>query len=327
MKHKTLAIIFLAASMVLVCVAVFVGLYVWTDAPAEQPDEAAQTQQADDADQAETGDEPASDDGDKDEPSAGKKTDWDGPTVAEQDAPMGPAYFTDAAFLGNEMTTGLWLYNNDGLLPSDTDHWYCSDGLTVLGASPYAAQMPADSFDKVYIGFGINEVNYERQTLEAAFNTVIDQVQASQPDAIIYLMSVTPVSKYCDENRGTKRSAVQSFNEMLRSIARDRQIWYLDVYPELCGEDGFLPSDVTPDGINFSPAHYQKWIDYMRTHYVPDGTPPAPEPTPDPDATPEPEPTSVPLPTASPAPEPAVSAPAEGTDVPAVPEETSAVGG
>ena len=197
---------------------------------------------------------------------------------------MGPEYFADAAFVGNSVTSGLWYYDTEKLLPADTSHWYWADSLTILAAQSYVASMPANTFGKVYIGFGINEVSYDKDSLRSAFNGVIDQIQAAQPGAIIYLMSVTPVSQYCDANRPFKRAYVQSFNEMLQDIARQRQIWYLDVYPALCGPDGFLPSEVTPDGVHFSATHYQKWFDYMKTHYVPDGTPPAPEQT----AVPEP---------------------------------------
>lgn len=283
MKHKKAAVILLAVSMVLLCATMITGALIWGTEPADGPEQPDQADQA----AAPEGQDQSAPEGGADAPASTAKAAAAGQTVPEQDAPMGQAYFADAAFLGNEMTSGLWLYNNDGLLPSDASHWYCSDGLTVLAASPYAAQMPADAYGKVYIGFGINEVNYQRETVKAAFNTVLEQVQASQPNAIIYLMSVTPVSKYCDENRGYKRSSVQSFNRMLQDIAQEKGVWYLDVYPVLCGEDGYLPSDVTPDGINFSPAHYQKWFEYMQTHYVPDGTPPVPTAEPEPSEEPD----------------------------------------
>lgn len=298
MRHKILAFVFFGLSVFLLAAAVMLGVHTWRGGREQQT---VQTGSAAAVSDAFTTPEPAPETTDAPEQTpeatpertdAPETTDapeataapnaaaWTGPLVEEQSDMMGPEYFADAAFLGNSITSGLWLYNNDGLLPSGTDHWYCADSLNILGASPYAAQMPAGAYGKVYLGFGINEVNYQKDTLKAAFNTVIDQIQASQPEAIIYLMSVTPVSKYCDENLNFKRSAVQSFNQMLQEIARERQIWYLDVYPALCGEDGYLPSEVTPDGVHFSPAHYQKWFDYMRTHYVPDGTPPAPSPAP-----------------------------------------------
>lgn len=298
MKHRTLAIVWMALSMVLVVVAIVLSLVLWDGGTAEQPDPdgpGIQAPSAATAGPGQTGDQTAG---------SGRS----GPVVPAQDAPMGSAYFADAAFLGNGVTACLKLYDNYMLLPHDDSHWFCSDTLTVMGASPYVAQMPADTFGKVYIGLGIYELNYQRETLRAAFNAIVEQVKTSQPNAIIYLMSVTPVSKWCDENRGYRRSSVQSFNSMLQDIARQQQVWYLDVYPELCGEDGFLPSDVTPDGIEFNPDHYQKWFEYMKTHYVPDGTPPEPAA----EATETPEDSAAPSPTAAAtaAPSPAETPPA-----------------
>lgn len=294
MRHKIPALIFFTLSVILAGTAVVLGFRTWGGAGGtEQAAQPGPTAAVSDiyttpAPTAEPTPEPTPES--TPEPTAVPEptaTPWAGPMVAEQEGLMGPDYFANAAFLGNSVTSGLWLYNNENLLPSDTTHWYCADSLTILGAAPYAAQMPANTFGKVYIGFGINEVNYQKETLRAAFVNVIDQVKASQPGAIIYLMSVTPVSKYCDENKEFKRSAVQSFNQMLQDIAREQQVWYLDVYPVLCGEDGYLPSEVTPDGVHFTPAHYQKWFEYMKTHYVPDGTPavePTEAPSPEPEA-------------------------------------------
>ena len=283
MKNRIPAIIFMAVSVGLICVAVVLGLSLWNDGPDEP--ETAQTEPAAPESQ---GDGGASSTIPAAQTAASGSTDaqWSGPVVKEQEAPMGAAYFADAAFLGNSITSRLWYYDNDDLLPDGTDHWYWAESLTIQGAMPYVAQMPADTFGKVYIGLGMYEVNYNKDTLRTSFNAVIDQIQASQPGAIIYLMSVTPVSKWCNENRDYKRNAVQNFNRMLQDIAKERQVWYLDVYPALCGEDGFLPSEVTPDGIQMNPEHYEKWFEYLRTHYVPDGTPPEPtevpaEPTPE----------------------------------------------
>ncbi len=272
MRHKTIAIILLCVSVALGLTAVALGFMTWGGGIGTA-EESVQTMQAA---ALPTESEQLPDPTVTPEPTAAPTpeptaTPWPGPLVPEQDAPMGADYFADAGFLGNSVTSGLWLYNNEQLLPTDASHWHWADSLTILGASPYAAQMSGQTFGKIYMGFGINEVNYDKTALRAAFNTVIDQLQNDHPDAIIYLMSVTPVSAWCDANRSFKRSAVQAFNDMLRDIAREQQVWYLDVYPALCNEDGFLPSDVTPDGVHFNGAWYQRWFDYMKTHYVPDG--------------------------------------------------------
>ncbi len=200
------------------------------------------------------------------------------PTVTPTPAPDVPMqsteatadYFADAAFLGNSVLSGLWYYNSEQLLPLDSSHWAVEDSLTILSASSYVSQLASGDFGKIYIEFGVNELTYDKDTLRSSFDEVIDQLQADHPNAIIYLTSVTPVSAYCDSNRPFKRNDVLAFNEMLREIASEQQIWYLDVYPCLCGPDGYLPSDVTSDGVHFSAEHYKNWFDYLKTHYIPE---------------------------------------------------------
>ena len=280
MRHKTAALILIGLSVVLACVAVALGVRTLSGGGPEAADAAAVTPAGESEDYVTA--QPTPDQTPTPEPTgtptpeptetpAPTETPWAGPLVKEQSAPVPAAYFADAGFLGNSVLSGLWLYNNDLLLPSDPSHWFWQDSLTIMGASPYAAQMAAYDFGKIYIEFGINELTYDQSTLQEAFNTVIDQLQADHPNAIIYLMSVTPVSQYCDANLSMKQSAVMAFNNMLQTIAAEQHVWYLDVYPVLCGPDGFLPSDVTPDGVHFNPAHYQLWLDYLTTHYVPDG--------------------------------------------------------
>ena len=216
-------------------------------------------------------------------------TPWPGPQIPEQPVEAGAEYYADAGFLGNSVLSGLWMYDYDDILPDDTDHWFWDNGLTVLAAAPEAAKMADMDFGKIYVGFGNNEMSYDRSAIRQAYHTVLDQLEADHPDAIIYLVSCTPVSKYRSNNSSTfTRELVRSYNEMLREVAEERQVWYVDAYSVLCDEEGYLPSEVTGDGTHFTPAHYELWFDYLKTHYIPDGY--TPMGTPKPAETPEPVP-------------------------------------
>ena len=130
--------------------------------------------------------------------------------------------------------------------------------------------MTDQQFDKIYIGFGMNELNYDQDDVREAYDFVIGKLRDDHPGAVIYLMSATPVSRESDAEGEFTQAGVLAFNEMLQSIAAEQQVWYLDVCSVLCDAEGFLPSDVTTDGVHFTPAHYQYWFDYLATHYVPD---------------------------------------------------------
>ncbi len=42
----------------------------------------------------------------------------------------------------------------------------------------------------------------------------------------------------------------------------------MDLCEALSDESGYLPSNVTSDGIHFSADHYKVWLDYVKTNYV-----------------------------------------------------------
>ena len=282
MSHKTIALSLAALCVVLSVILVVMGVTMagWGRSAEPAPDAGGQQAEEEPAAPVSAAtEEPSVTPGEASTPvptatPVPTEEPWSGPDVPAQSTEAGASYFADAGFLGNSVLSGLWYYDVDNLLPDDSFFW--SDGLTILGASPYAAQM--SGYGKIYVGFGMNELSYEKNTLRQAYNTVLDQLEENNPDAIIYLVSVSPVSLWKSSNdRYITRELVLSFNEMIREIAQERQVWYLDIYNVLSDDDGYLPSDVTNDGVHFTPAHYELWFDYMNTHYIPDGTeaPPA----------------------------------------------------
>ena len=284
MRHRTPALVFLALSLILFIGALLMGFRAFGghEAPEEtfvpeaglevppQQEAPAGSDTAASESTAEPTPGPTAIPTATPEPTA---TPWPGPATPQQSVKIGKEYFADAAFLGNSVLSGLWYYDYNDVLPDGDDHWFWDDGLTILGAVPYADQMSGGQFGKIYVGFGNNEMSYDRTALREAYNMLLDKLQADHPGAIIYLVSATPVSLWKSSNSSSyTRELVQSYNSMLKEICAERQVWYQDAYSVLCNEEGYLPSDVTNDGTHFTPAHYELWFDYMQTHYIPDGT-------------------------------------------------------
>ena len=252
MKNKTIALMLMGLSLLLIVATVAVSI--WTYAPANE------TQALDSADTAEEV-EPS----DRPESSAPP---WTGPFVSEQAEPAPENYFDDAAFLGNSLVNGLDLYDYSGLL-SNAD-FYVTDGLTVQSCAEQVAQMTENVYGKVYVGLGTNEMSTDEDTLLYAFNNLIDRLRENNPGCVIYLMSVPPVSAYKSSSDSSHTlTLVLTVNALLQQIATDRQVWYLDIYSGLADEEGYLPSEVTTDGIHFTPGHYDSWYECLQNYYVP----------------------------------------------------------
>ena len=56
--------------------------------------------------------------------------------------------------------------------------------------------------------------------------------------------------------------------EMLVAAAKECQVALVDVKTALSDENGILPADATVDGVHFTKAWYQKWLEYLMCHTV-----------------------------------------------------------
>jgi len=200
----------------------------------------------------------------------------EGADVPER-TPLDNTFFSDAAFIGNSLIEGLRLFS--GITECD---YYAATSMSVMGVDSVlavtldngstgtilqgVAQKP---YAKVYILLGINEIGCETSYFKEAYGNMLDSIRASQPDADIYIMSLTPVSYYKSSTSDLfNMTRINAYNKALHELAEEKSCFYLDICSALAGPDGYLPADVTSDGVHFSAAQYAVWADYLRSHYV-----------------------------------------------------------
>ena len=205
-----------------------------------------------------------------------------------QSAPESPAvdmsYFSDALFIGDPRTEGLQLYSD---IQGAT--FYCYKGISVfdvmeddpkklieIGGTSYsivdALGVQSGQFGKVYLSLGINELGYyDDQGFHDKFAALIDRVRETQPDAVIYLQTLTPVNpELCAENWPSyvNNDKVAVYNAIFEQLAEEKQVVLLDVGAALSNSDGILAKENTVDGVHFTRAWYQEWLAYLQTHTV-----------------------------------------------------------
>ena len=92
---------------------------------------------------------------------------------------------------------------------------------------------------------------------------------SAHPEADIYIMGLTPLTEEKDAaGYPFTMERVRSYNEALRSLAGEREHYYLDLVEALADESGFLPASDSTDGIHLTQEKYPKWAEYLRTHYA-----------------------------------------------------------
>lgn len=190
------------------------------------------------------------------------------PAPFSPDVPEGEViddeFFADTAFLGNSLVDGFRMYS--GLTTPD---YYAVTSLTVINAASQIAAMPADTYNKVYILLGINEIGYDVEYFIELYSEMLDSVEKNQPNADVYIMAITPVSEHKDETSDTfNMTRVKAYNKALHDLAFEHECYFLDICTALGDENGFLPPASTTDGVHFTPDHYTIWYDYIKTHYI-----------------------------------------------------------
>ncbi|MCH5270108.1 MAG: acylhydrolase [Lachnospiraceae bacterium] len=198
---------------------------------------------------------------------------WEYTTVEED-------YFDDALFIGDSRTVGLMEYSG---LKEHAD-FYASTGLTVyklFGAEIVPVEGSKDNisieealtekqFSKIYLMVGINEMGTGTvDSFVAEYEKVVAHLQELQPDAIIYIQAIIRVSA----ERSAKgdyihNEGINARNEGLSLLADDQKIFYLDVNPLICDEEGGLIQDYTFDGVHLKAKYIAIWKDFLMEHAV-----------------------------------------------------------
>ena len=198
-----------------------------------------------------------------------------------QSDPVDMDYFSDALFIGDSRTDGLQIYSG---IKGAT--FYCYKGLNIFDVSKrqvvemnggkytvVEALQRGPPYKKIYISLGINELGYPgTDSFYKAFKSFLEEVKAAQPDAIIYLQNLVPVNpEICAQKNQpsyVNNDRVADFNSVFPKLAVECQVALVDVKSALSDANGILPAEATVDGVHYTKAWYQKWLEYLMCHTV-----------------------------------------------------------
>ncbi len=186
------------------------------------------------------------------------------------------AYFSDAVFVGDSITTGIDLYasltnagvvastgiNLETVLTAKSVRNKAGDKVTIPQA--VREQKPA----KIYLMLGTNGIDWMSvdQMIEQ-YQKVFDQLKKDNPDAVFYIQSIPPITKEKEKSADQMSIAkIQEFNGRLLKLAESKKAYFVDVFSALAQEDGYLSSEISTDGVHFDSSVYTTWIEYVRRH-------------------------------------------------------------
>ncbi len=188
-----------------------------------------------------------------------------------------PAYFADAAFVGDSLTQGLQLYDvldthvvaNKGI---NLQTIYNEDKIRVAeGYTSVFAELERIQPSKIYVQLGMNDIAWRSEgDFTRLYGDLIDNLKAAHPDAVLYVQSIFPVTSwYSQEDNGISNDKVNTYNALLMDLVAEKGCHYLDVHSVLINENGVLANEASPDGIHLNAPYYKTWFNYLKTHVVP----------------------------------------------------------
>ena len=194
--------------------------------------------------------------------------------VVEETEPVTDEYFHDAVFIGDSLTGGMSIYSGltaryiyaTGMSTLKIENTPLASGLTILDT---LAQ--EENVGKIYIMLGMNELNEDLDSFIQRYGTLIDKVISIKPNATVYVQSILPVSLAKEQEGRFSNTRINEINARLEKLAEEKNVFYLKVGDSLRDENGYLPGDITYDGIHLVPESYGTWLDYLKNHAVPDG--------------------------------------------------------
>lgn len=176
-------------------------------------------------------------------------------------------YKADICFFGNSITMHSD-FQKEFPQKKIINLGYSGDGLE--GMIIRHKQIEAVHPEKVFIMAGINDLTNKHITIEAfrsLYEELIDSIQCSNPCPQIYLESILPVNHDVKKGLTTAKRIVEA-NQIIESIAKQRGLIYIDLYPLFVDENLNLKEQLTTDGLHLCNEGYHIWRDAIKDYIM-----------------------------------------------------------
>jgi len=198
------------------------------------------------------------------------------PPVTQPETPSAPtdfeeSFFDDALFIGDSITTGLYLYGyidmskvyaKMGLAPS-TALYSDVDGVTL------ESKIKTDKPKKIYIMLGTNSVGYsDNEYLASCMEELVNSI-SSISKAKIYVLSIPPITAYAEASYDNylSKAAIDEYNSLLKTAISRTDAVFLDFHSVLTASDGYYYEEYHEmDGIHFMGSTYQVMLSFLEEH-------------------------------------------------------------
>ena len=176
------------------------------------------------------------------------------------------AFYKGTLFIGDSRTVGMRQYSG-----MDTAEYFCATGMssfnvmtekadTSLGKVDLPTLLSKASFDRIFIMLGINELGYNRTKIAEKLVEVVARVRELQPKAAIYLEANMHVTSARSQKDAIYNNVnLNEINAVIKGIADENGLAYIDVNPLFDDADGSLNAEYTFDHTHVLGKYYKAW--------------------------------------------------------------------
>ena len=185
-------------------------------------------------------------------------------------------YFDKTVFIGDSRTESLAYYSG-----FDNVNAFAYKGLNVgaldsekcikINGTKYTVMeaVSITRYENYYISFGINELGWEYlEVFIEDIDQLVDHILSINPNAVIYIASVVPVSYEISETDDVfNLDNVNKFNTEIIKYCHDKEnVIYTDYAAAVSDEYGYLPEEGTTDGKHCTADYSRRIMEYILLH-------------------------------------------------------------
>lgn len=121
---------------------------------------------------------------------------------------------------------------------------------------------------RLFILIGINDISKDipDAVIASEYRALVDSVKAQSPETRVYVQSILPLNPTVQNfpQHYDKQARVIAVNRLLRRMARDAGVRYVDLWPLFVDRRGLLDARLTGDGLHLNRQGYERWAAYLK---------------------------------------------------------------
>ena len=183
-------------------------------------------------------------------------------------------YMDDALFIGDSRTVGLKKYTD---IKEHAD-FLCVTSMTVYkalssdfdGQGSIEKRVKNNKYGKVYIMLGVNELGTgTTEDFLKSYTELVDRILELSPETKVIIQGIMNIDKaQSTSDKIFNNENILARNHAIATLADNERVFYLDVNPLVCDEDGFLREDLRGDHLHLLGKSNEIWREFLLSHGV-----------------------------------------------------------